>query len=91
MTRVSSMRRDAQRLLDIGASTAIVAGYLAEIEREQFVSGGLAQDAILRQLMVAGEAAFRISAMTKDRHPEIPRQKSSDFGIVSCMIISSLT
>lgn len=79
MTRVLSMRRDAQRLLDIVAATAIVAGYLAEIERERFVSGGLAQDAILRQLMVAGEAAFRISAMMKDRHPEIPWVKIVGF------------
>ncbi|MFN0103166.1 MAG: DUF86 domain-containing protein [Bryobacteraceae bacterium] len=73
------MRRDGLRLLDIVEAAETVAGYVAEIREEQFLSGGLARDAILRQLMVAGEAAFKISAALQDRHDEIPRRKIIGF------------
>lgn len=79
MTRVSSMRRDALRLMDIVEAARTVAGYVAEIGQEQFLSGGLARDAILRQLTVAGEAAFKISGGLQDRHPEIPWPKIIGF------------
>ena len=79
MTLVLFMRRDAQRLLDIVAAAGAVAGYIAETGQEQFLSGGLAHDAILRQLTVAGEAAFKISAELQDRHAEIPWRKIIGF------------
>ena len=55
------MRRDALRRQDIVEAADALAGYLQDRSQEQFVAGGLAQDAILPQLTVAGEAAFKVS------------------------------
>ena len=66
------MRRDAQRLLDFAAAAVAVAGYLQHISRDDFLAGNLAYDAILRQLTVAGEAAYKVSRGIRARHPEVP-------------------
>ena len=77
--RASSMRRDTQRRLDIGEATAKVARYVQDLGEDEFLAGGLGQDAILRQLTVAGEAAFKVSRDWKARHPEIPWAKIAGF------------
>ena len=73
------MRRDAQRLLDIVEATAVVARYLQNLNKDHFLAGGLVQDAILRQLTVVGEAAYKISRNLKARHPEIPWHQIAGF------------
>ena len=45
------MRRDALRLQGIAEAADALAGYLRDLSREKFSAGGLAQDAILRQLL----------------------------------------
>ena len=66
------MRRDAQRLQDIVVAADAVAAYLRQIGRDEFLTGGIAHDAILRQLTVAGEAAYKVSRGMGARHPEVP-------------------
>ena len=66
------MRRDALRLSDIAEAARAIAGYVTSLGLEQFLAGGLAHDAILRQLIVAGEAAAKVSPAFQQRHPEIP-------------------
>jgi len=73
------MRRDAQRLLDIIEATATVARYVQDLGKDEFLSGDLARDAILRQLTVAGEAAYKVSRELKARHPEIPWSQIAGF------------
>lgn len=73
------MRRDAQRLTDIVRAADSVARYLREFSKDEFFAGGLAQDAILRQLTVAGEAAYKISREVKARYKQIPWSDLADF------------
>ena len=73
------MRRDGLRLRDIVEAAGTVADYLAGVTQEQFFAPGLIQDAILRQLIVAGEAAYKTSPEFQQWHPEIPWQKIAGF------------
>ena len=65
-------RSDVLRLKDIAAAADTVASYLNGVSREEFLAGGMVQDAVLRQLIVAGEAAFKVSGAFQEAHPEIP-------------------
>lgn len=73
------MRRDALRLLDIVEAADVLAGYLQSLSQETFLAGGLAQDAILRQLTVVGEAAFKTTAELRERHPQVPWRMIAGF------------
>jgi uncharacterized protein with HEPN domain len=73
------MRRDAQRLADIAEAADIVADYLQRVGRQDFFAGGLVHDAILRQMMIAGEAAYKVSGEVKARHPEVPWAQIAGF------------
>lgn len=73
------MRRDALRLQDIIEAAEVLAGYLRDLDQEKFLAGGLAQDAILRQLTVVGEAAFKLSPELRERHTQVPWVKIAGF------------
>ncbi|MBK5291573.1 MAG: DUF86 domain-containing protein [Acidobacteriia bacterium] len=73
------MRRDSLRLLDIVGAADAASGYAMQIDHEQFLAGGVGQDAILRQLTVAGEAACKLSPEFQLRHPQIPWHKIIGF------------
>lgn len=73
------MRLDAQRLLDIVDAADVVAGYLQHINQDEFLSGGIFQDGILRQLTIAGEAAYKVSREIRARHPEVPWNQIAGF------------
>ena len=73
------MRRDAQRLADIVQAAEIAQAYIDGVTREQFFAGGLLQDAVLRQLTILGEAAFKTSVELQQRHPTIPWSKIVGF------------
>ena len=64
---------------DVGREEPRPADYLAGVTQEQFFAPGLIQDAILRQLIVAGEAAYKTSPEFQQWHPEIPWQKIAGF------------
>ncbi len=44
----------------------------ASCGREQFLSNAMVQDAVVRNFEIIGEAAKRLSAAARERHPEIP-------------------
>jgi uncharacterized protein with HEPN domain len=54
-------------------------GYAHGLQEEQFQASGLHQDAILRQLTIVGEAAKRVSAEFRARHPEVPWRQTAGF------------
>lgn len=69
------MRRDAQRLQDMVDAADMIAVYLSGVDQDRFLASSLLQDAVLRQFLVLGEAAFRVSAGLRDRSPQIPWQQ----------------
>lgn len=66
------MRRDRQFLADILEAAASISRFLPGGSGENFVGNDLVRSAILHKLTIIGEAAARISAELKARHPEIP-------------------
>lgn len=67
--------RQAAYLLDILHSVQAITNYTAGYGPEQFLRDSKTQDAVLRRLLVAGEAAARLTQETRDQFPEIPFQK----------------
>jgi uncharacterized protein with HEPN domain len=67
--------RQAAYLLDILNSTNAIGRYLAECDREAFLGDGKTQDAVLRRLMVIGEAAARLTEETCSRFSRLPFRK----------------
>lgn len=66
------MRRDRQFLTDILEAADSITAFLANESRESFQGNDLLRSAILHKLTVIGEAAARISADLRSRHPEVP-------------------
>lgn len=63
------MQRDLDRLRDIVDAAAAVRQYLAGRE-DTFFNDPILRDAVLRQLMIVGEAASRLSEDFRAAHPE---------------------
>lgn len=68
---MSSIRGDRLYLDDIVASADAIARYLAEFDRDRFLSDEVMRDAVLRRLIVIGEAASRVSGDLRARHPAV--------------------
>ena len=66
------MWRDNGILLDILNAARRMLRYTSTLTEEEFLQNELVQDAVVRQLIILGEAARRISQETKDAHPEVP-------------------
>ena len=66
------MDRDAPHVLDIAASARLVCSYVEGVTREDFMRNVQLQDSVIRRLEIAGEAARRVSAQFRERHPEVP-------------------
>ena len=66
------MDRDAPHVLDIAASARLVRSYVEGVTREDFMRNVQLQDSVIRRLEIAGEAAGRVSAQFRERHPAIP-------------------
>lgn len=64
-------RRDDLLLTDIIAAADRIASYLDLQTKESFFLDHMRQDAVLMQLLVIGEAAARVPASLRDRHPHI--------------------
>ena len=64
--------RQVAYLLDILHSAEAVQSYIEGYSREDFLKDLKTQDAVLRRLLVIGEAAARITAETETRFEEIP-------------------
>lgn len=66
------MDRDAPHIVDIVGSARLVLGYLEGVPRDAFMKNVQLQDSVIRRLEVIGEAAGRVSASFRERHPAIP-------------------
>jgi uncharacterized protein with HEPN domain len=59
------MERDLQSLLDILQSAQIVMGYVAGRSQDQLATDLQLQDAVIRRLLIIGEASRRVSEKTR--------------------------
>jgi uncharacterized protein with HEPN domain len=73
------MWRDLAWILDILQASRKALMYGRGLSEEEFQASGLHQDAILRQLTIVGEAAKRVSAEFRARHPEVPWRQMAGF------------
>jgi uncharacterized protein with HEPN domain len=64
--------RQAAYLLDIFRSVQAIQEYLAGYSHQQFLQDAKTQDAVLRRLLVVGEAAARLTPETCAEFPNIP-------------------
>ena len=69
------MSRDAVYLLDILESSRLAVRHLGNVSQQQFFDDLEQQDAIIRRLLVIGEAARRVSERTRREMPELPWTK----------------
>ena len=67
--------RQAGYLLDILRSAEAIQSYIEGYSREDFLKDPKTQDAVLRRLLVIGEAAARLTPETEARFEEIPFRK----------------
>ena len=53
--------------------------YAGDVDEASFMASNLRQDAILRQLIIVGEAARRVSDQFRASHPDIPWRRGAGF------------
>lgn len=70
-----SERSAALLIDDILEAASKIASYTAGMAREDFVSSGMAADAVVRNLEIIGEAANRLPKEFTDKHPQIEWRK----------------
>lgn len=66
------MPRDRESILDMLDAIGLIQQYVQGVTREGFGRSIQLQDAVIRRIEVLGEAAKRVSAETRDNHPEVP-------------------
>ena len=59
-------------LRDILDSAQVIRAYLSGVSREEFLVNSEKQDAVLRRLEIIGEAASRLSPVTRVMFPDLP-------------------
>ena len=67
--------RQVAYLLDILRSAEVIQGYVNGYNREDFLRDPKTQDAVLRRLLVIGEAAAHLTPETESRFEELPFRK----------------
>lgn len=60
------------RVEHILRAIAQIQSYVAGINEQEFITNSLRHDAVLRQFLVIGEAAGRITVEYQKKHPEVP-------------------
>jgi len=66
------MSRDLDYATDILAAARLALSYVARVAYEDFITDTMRQDAVVRELLIVGEAAKRLSDEFKVLHPDIP-------------------
>ena len=69
------MRQDDLYLLDMLVAARKAARFAADVTYSQFERSDLHQNAIIKVVEIVGEAASRVSEVTKEAHPEVPWQE----------------
>ena len=63
---------DSVYLRHILDAITTIAGYLTGVDEASFKSTTLLQDGVIRQILIVGEAARRISPECRSGHPDVP-------------------
>jgi uncharacterized protein with HEPN domain len=71
------MSSDRDYGADILAAARLALSYVEGVAYEKFIEDTMRQDAVVRQLLIIGEAAKRISEEFKAAHPDIPWRQMS--------------
>jgi uncharacterized protein with HEPN domain len=66
------MLRDRESVLDIIEAVRKILTYTADVTLTEFLANDEKQDAVLRRILVVGEATKRLSSEFRQRYPEIP-------------------
>lgn len=66
------MSRDTAYLLDILDSSRLAVRYLSDADKAAFFKNLERQDAVIRRLLIVGEAARRVSEETRRQLPDLP-------------------
>jgi uncharacterized protein with HEPN domain len=64
--------RDKGRIDDILEAIEHIKRYTHGVSESKFLLEPMLQDAVIRRLMIIGEAASKLSAQTRARHADIP-------------------
>lgn len=64
--------RDNESLIDISDSIRLILQYTQGIDFDRFTQNEEKQDAVLRRLIIIGEATKRLSPEFRSQHPTIP-------------------
>jgi uncharacterized protein with HEPN domain len=91
----STPLRQTAYLIDILNSARAIQEYLVGYDRDRFLHDGRTQDAVLRRLLIIGEACARLTSDTRTELPGIPFGKIvglrnhvvHDYGQVDLQII----
>ncbi len=63
---------DVDWLADIVSAARLIGEFVTGVDREAFEADAMRESAVVRQLMIIGEAAKRVSPEFRANHPEIP-------------------
>jgi uncharacterized protein with HEPN domain len=66
------MSRDLDYAADILAAARLALSYVEGVAYGEFLDDTMRQDAVVRELLIVGEAAKRLSEEFKALHPDIP-------------------
>ncbi|MDB9313466.1 DUF86 domain-containing protein [Spirulina sp. CS-785/01] len=75
------MQRDKEAILDIIESITKILVYTENVTFNEFITNEEKQDAILRRILIIGEATKRLSTEFKQNHPDIPYCKLQQFAV----------
>jgi uncharacterized protein with HEPN domain len=71
------MPHDEEYLRDILEAAKLAVDYVGSKTTEEFFYDSQCQDAVIRRIEIIGEAARRISAVTKAQYPKLPWSEMS--------------
>ncbi len=74
------MSRDLDYVADILAAARLALGYVEGVGHERFLEDTMRQDAVVRELLIIGEAAKRLSGEFKARHSGVPWRQMAGMG-----------
>jgi uncharacterized protein with HEPN domain len=66
------MQRDKESALDIIEAVKKILAYTTGVTLTEFLANDEKQDAVLRRILVVGEATKRLSSEFRQRYPDIP-------------------
>jgi uncharacterized protein with HEPN domain len=72
---VSFTQRDLGYRWDMLESAKLYRSYVQDTSKEEFLKDSQKQDAVIRRLLVVGEAAGRVSKETKEKLKDVPWQR----------------